>query len=344
MASPKKKHLGRGLGGLISGGVSNKEAHAKKAPAPVKKTAAPSRPARKAPARKKTGGASAGTSKPAAARGQAKEAADLLEGYTEIAVSQVDPNPFQPRRDIAPEQVEELARSIRAEGLLQPIVVRKVGERYQLIAGERRLRAFESLGIKRIPARQIEASDASSAALALIENLQREGLNPIEEALGYASLMKDFGLTQESCAERVGKGRASVANALRLLSLEAGIQAFLAKGLISTGHAKVILGLQDPAHRQLLAERIIESGMSVREAEREVKRLKDGSGGGSKQSNRSLPPAENAVIRDLEKRLMASLNTKVQLKHTPKKGRIVIDYSGNDDLQRILDQMGIPVT
>lgn len=353
MASPKKKHLGRGLGGLISGGVSRSKPGDQPAKGPAPKKASASKTARKkAPAKKAASSRRQPDDPPVAKSGAPGEgpasaavaASDFLEGYAEIPVNQIDPNPYQPRKEVDPEHIDELARSIRAEGLLQPIVVRKRGERYQLIAGERRLRAFESLGIKRIPARQIEASDASSAALALIENLQREGLNPIEEALGYSSLMKDFGLTQESCAERVGKGRASVANALRLLSLDGGIQAFLAKGLISTGHAKVILGLQDPAHRQLLAERIIESGMSVREAEREVKRLKDGSGGGGKQSNLSLPPAENAVIRDLERRLMASLNTKVQLKHSPKKGRIVIDYAGNDDLQRILEQMGIPVT
>src|SRR5204863_6559457 len=139
--------------------------------------------------------------------------------------------------------------SIRAEGLLQPIVVRPVGDKFQLIAGERRWRAFQQLKIKSIPARVMTSSDASSASLAMIENLQREGLNPIEEAHGYASLIRDFDLTQESAAERVGKGRATVANSLRLLSLDPDLQGYVAKNLLSVGHAKVLLGIDDAAHR-----------------------------------------------------------------------------------------------
>ena len=150
-----------------------------------------------------------------------------------------------------PAQIEELAKSIQAEGLLQPIVVRAKKDKFELIAGERRLRAYESLGQKAIPARIIEASDASSAALALIENLQRENLNPIEESLGYASLMGDFDLTQEGVAERVGKARATIANSLRLLQLDREIQGYLARGLISSGHAKVLLGIEDEAQRIL---------------------------------------------------------------------------------------------
>jgi ParB family chromosome partitioning protein len=135
----------------------------------------------------------------------------------EIATHLIVPSPYQARREIPAEQLKELAESIRAEGLLQPIVVRKLADKYELIAGERRWRAFQQLKIKVIPARLVEASNASAAALGLIENLQREGLNPIEEAHGYASLIRDFDLTQETAAERVGKGRASVANSLRLL-------------------------------------------------------------------------------------------------------------------------------
>ncbi|HTX65563.1 MAG TPA: ParB/RepB/Spo0J family partition protein, partial [Opitutaceae bacterium] len=143
-----------------------------------------------------------------------------MAGFQEVPLHLVEPSPYQPRKEIDPAQLAELAESIRAEGLLQPIVVRPAGGKFQLIAGERRWRAFQQLKLKSIPARVLDASDASSATLTLIENLQREGLNPIDEAYGYASLIRDFDLTQEQAAERVGKGRASVANSLRLLSLE----------------------------------------------------------------------------------------------------------------------------
>src|SRR6185436_5862105 len=156
----------------------------------------------------------------AASPASAAPAPSGAPGYQEISVHLIEPSPYQARREIPAEQLGELAESIRAEGLLQPIVVRKQGDKFQLIAGDRRWRAFQLLKFKAIPARIVEASNASSAALGLIENLQREGLNPIEEAHGYASLIRDFDLTQETAAERVGKGRASVANSLRLLSLD----------------------------------------------------------------------------------------------------------------------------
>src|ERR1700685_2356559 len=189
-------------------------------------------------------------------------------GYLEVQVHLVEPSPYQARREIVPEQLAELAESIRSEGLLQPIVVRRHGEKFQLVAGERRWRAFQLLKIRSIPARLVEASDASAASIGLIENLQREGLNPIEEALGFASLVWGFGLTQETAPERVGRSRASVANALRLLSLDAEIQGFIAKDLLSVGHAKALLGIEDPAQRTILARRVIEEGLSVRLTEK----------------------------------------------------------------------------
>lgn len=329
MASSKKR-LGRGLGGLISGGVNPP---AKKAPAtkgPAKKTAAPKQSAKKAAkkAEKKRPASVAATSSRA------------VEGYQNIPVHQVVPNRFQPRREMEDSQIEDLAASIRSEGLLQPIVVRPAPEGYELIAGERRWRAFRLLKQKEIPARVMEASDASSAAIALIENLQREGLNPIEEALGYASLIRDFDLTQEGAAERVGKGRASVANALRLLSLEKDLQAYLSKGHLTVGHAKVLLGLQNADERRLLAKRIIEAGLSVRATEQELQRLqnrpkKKGS------SSQTGDGRENTAIASLEKRLMSAWNANVTINHSPKKGRIIIEYQGNDDLQRLLEKLGV---
>jgi ParB family chromosome partitioning protein len=245
-------------------------------------------------------------------------------GYLEIAVSLIEPSPYQARREITPDQLSELAESIRSEGLLQPIVVRKSGDKYQLIAGERRWRAFQLLKIKSIPARLVEASNASSAALGLIENLQREGLNPIEEAHGYASLIRDFDLTQESAAERVGKGRASVANALRLLSLDHDLQAYVAKNMLSVGHAKVLLGIEDGTQRAMLGRRIIEEGLSVRVTEKLALTAK-AAGSSPTAAVRSvskpgLSSKDASTVAGIEKKLTSHLGARVALLHTRRRG------------------------
>jgi len=307
MAAPKSR-LGRGLGGLIA--AASPKSSENKAAVP-------------------TSAASTGATLPSA------------PGFLEVSVSLVEPSPYQARREISAEQLQELAESIRSEGLLQPIVVRKHGERYQLVAGERRWRAFQLLKIKTIPARVVEASNASSAALGLIENLQREGLNPIEEAYGYASLIRDFDLTQEAASERVGKGRASVANSLRLLSLDGELQGFLAKGLLSVGHAKVLLGVDDTAQRAVLARRVIEEGLSVRGTERLVLLKKTAAVPASGHVGRAVPAVEAAAVASIEKKLIAHLGARVALKHTAKRGKIVIEYAGNDDLHRILEKLGV---
>ncbi len=317
MSAAPKSRLGRGLGGLIAAG---KPAAPTPAPTTPSATPAPS-PAVAAPA--------APTGAP---------------GYLEIAVHLVEPSPYQARREIPADQLTELADSIRSEGLLQPIVVRKQGDKFQLIAGERRWRAFQQLKIKTIPARLVEASNASSAALGLIENLQREGLNPIEEAHGYASLIRDFDLTQETAAERVGKGRASVANSLRLLSLDGELQGYVAKNLLSVGHAKVLLGIEDGAQRMLLARRVIEEGLSVRGTEKLTQSAKASTGGGPSAASapkRGLSQKDAAAVSGIEKKLTSHLGARVALLHSPKKGRIVIEYRGNDDLQRLLEKLGV---
>ncbi len=326
MAAPKSR-LGRGLGGLISNA-----APAAKPAANAKAAATPAATAQPASVSNKAASASPSAAAPAA------------PGFLEIAVNLVEPSPYQARREISPEQLNELAESIRSEGLLQPIVVRKAGEKYQLIAGERRWRAFQILKIKNIPARLVDASNASSAALGLIENLQREGLNPIEEAYGFASLIRDFDLTQESASERVGKGRASVANSLRLLSLDSEIQGYLGKSLLSTGHAKVLLGVEDAAQRAVLARRVIEEGLSVRATEKLVQAYKNGAGNApavGTAATRKVPPVEAAAIMSIQKKLTSHLGARVEVKHTPKRGKIVIGYAGNEDLQRILEKLGV---
>lgn len=314
MSAAPKSRLGRGLGGLIA---AAKAAHSIPAAAPAQAAAVPA-PAGVAPA-------------PAGAA-----------GYLEVGVHLIEPSPYQARREITPEQLHELAESIRAEGLLQPIVVRKVGEKYQLIAGERRWRAFQQLKIKAIPARVVEASNASAAAIGLIENLQREGLNPIEEAHGYASLIRDFDLTQETAAERVGKGRATVANALRLLSLDAELQGYLAKSLLSVGHAKVLLGVEDAPYRALLGRRIIEEGLSVRATEKLAVAAKSGGARtGPRVARAGVSAQDAAAVAGIEKKLTSHLGARVALLHSAKKGRIVIEYRGNDDLQRLLEKLGV---
>ncbi|MDR0353348.1 MAG: ParB/RepB/Spo0J family partition protein [Opitutaceae bacterium] len=263
-----------------------------------------------------------------------------------MPVHLIAPSPYQARREITAEQLNELAESIRAEGLLQPIVVRRHQDKFQLIAGERRWRAYLMLKIKTIPARLVDASNASAAALGLIENLQREGLNPIDEAYGYASLIRDFDLTQEAAASRVGKSRAGVANTLRLLSLDAEIQGYLAKGLVSVGHAKVLLGLEEPPRRALLARRIIEEGLSVRATEKIVQARKPAppataATAPAAAQGRAAPPAESAAVARIQNKLTSHLGARVQVKHTPRRGKIIIEYAGNADLQRILEKLGI---
>jgi ParB family chromosome partitioning protein len=300
-----KSRLGRGLGALIASGAT-----------PAKTTAAA--PSAAAPASPAT-------------------TSDGLAGYREIPVHLVEPNPFQPRKDIDPEALGELVESIRAEGLLQPIVVRPAGDKFQLIAGERRWRAFQQLKIKAIPARVMASTDASAATLAMIENLQRADLNPVEEAHGYASLIRDFDLTQEAAALRVGKGRATVANSLRLLGLEPEIQGYLGKGLLSTGHGKVLLGVEDPAERLLLARRCLEGGLSVRALEELLGPRRQGPG-----KKRRGPAPEGTALTDIERKLTSHLGARTSLRHSAKRGRIIIEYRGNEDLQRVLEKIGVP--
>jgi ParB family chromosome partitioning protein len=300
MATPKSR-LGRGLGALITSGTTAPKAPAAPAAAPAAVTAP-----------------------------------DGLAGYREVAVQLVEPNPYQPRKEFSDEALTELVDSIRAEGLLQPIIVRAVGDKFQLIAGERRWRAYQQLKLRTIPARVMTSSDASSASLALIENLQRTDLNPLEEAHGYASLIRDFDLTQDAAAQRVGKGRATVANSLRLLSLEPELQGYVGKGLLSVGHAKVLLGVEHSAERLLLARRALEQGLSVRALE-ELTRHKTGGTG----KRRRMPGATAATLTDIEKKVTTHLGARTTLKHSPRRGRIIIEYRGNEDLARVLEKMGV---
>ena len=307
MATPPKKSLGRGLGNLIGGGVAK-----------------PAQPAPAAPAAAATPVAPA----------PAPVAAPNALAVTELPVASIVPNPHQPRKEFDESAVKELAESIRSEGLLQPIVVRKVKGGYELIAGERRLRAFKQLGQKFIPVRVIEASDATSAVLALLENLQRADLNPVDEAIGVASLMRDFNLTQEAVADRLGKPRASIANLVRLLQLDREILGYLGKGQLSTGHAKVLLGLEQQAHRVQVARLVVEKGLSVRATEAEVKAL-----AATKKTERTR--AEKTVVADVQKRLSSHFSTPVAVFRKGVKGTISIPFASDDELARLLERIGV---
>ena len=254
----------------------------------------------------------------------------------ELLLTSIVPNPRQPRRDFDDAQVKELADSIRSEGLMQPIVVRKVKDGFELIAGERRFRAFKLIGQKTITARILEASDASSAVLALIENLQRADLNAIDEALGFASLMRDFSLTQEAVADRLGKPRASIANSVRLLALDSELQAYVRKGQLSAGHAKALLGIENVAHRVQVARLVIEKGLSVRATEAEVKKLAS-----TKKTDRKQ--TAQTVVADVQKRLASHFAAPVSVVRKGAKGSISIPFSSDDELARLLEKIGVKV-
>jgi ParB family chromosome partitioning protein len=270
---------------------------------------------------------------------------ELGERVQSIPLDQIVPSPLQPRHEFRSEHLQELVESIREQGIIQPLIVRKVGEKYELIAGERRWRAATELKLADAPAIIRKATDREVLELALIENLQREDLNPIEEAMAYERLHRDFALTQEDIAKRVGKSRASVANAMRLLDLHADIQSLLKQGRLSVGHAKVLLSIKSHEEQKFLADQIIRQGASVRVAEKmaashlartgKTSTPRSSSGGGS-----SEPELSPAILR-VQNLLTHRLATRVVVQHGEKRGSITIEYYGTDDLNRILGELGV---
>ncbi|MBV9009673.1 MAG: ParB/RepB/Spo0J family partition protein [Verrucomicrobia bacterium] len=261
------------------------------------------------------------------------------ERILEVPLDSVTPSPLQPRKEFAAEALQELVESIRQHGIVQPLVVRAVDGRHELIAGERRWRAAQQAGLARVPVLVRSASDRDVLELSLIENLQRADLNPVEEAHGYARLANEFGLRQEEIAQKVGRSRAAVANAMRLLDLHPQVQTWLTQNLISVGHAKVLLGLKAPQEQLAVAETILRRSATVRDAERIVARQL----GTTKPRRRraSSPSLNNASVQHLQDRLQEHLGTRVLLHHGEKQGRMEIEYYGADDLQRIIEVMGV---
>jgi len=278
-------------------------------------------------------GALIGT-RPAAVR----EDVDPGERIKQVQLSSIIPSPLQPRKNFAPDALQELVDSIRQHGIIQPLIVRQVDGRHELIAGERRWRAAQEIGLGEVPVIIRTATDLEVLELSLIENLQRTDLNPIEEAQGYARLADEFSMKQEEIAQKVGRSRAAVANAMRLLDLHPQIQTWVAQDLVSVGHAKVLLGVKASEEQLKLAETILRRNYSVRQTERLISRHV----GGWKRRRRTAEiPVTSAAIADLQDKLRQHFGTNVAIHHGPKRGRIEIEYYGDDDLERVLNIIGL---
>jgi ParB family chromosome partitioning protein len=276
--------------------------------------------------------------RPAVAR-PAAAAVDSGERIREIALARIVPSPLQPRKEFAEEALTELVDSIRQHGIIQPLIVREIGGQFEIIAGERRWRAAQELGLAEVPVILRTANDLEVLELSLIENLQRADLNPIEEAQGYARLASEFGLRQEDIASTVGRSRAAVANAMRLLDLHPQIQVWLTQDLLSVGHAKVLLGLKGAEEQLAVAQTVLRRSATVRATERLVARQLGGTR--SRRRRHVQTTASSATIEDLQERLQQHLGTRVTVHHGEKRGRIEIEYYGNDDLQRVVAALGL---
>jgi ParB family transcriptional regulator, chromosome partitioning protein len=262
------------------------------------------------------------------------------ERVRQVSVSTVVPSPLQPRKDFARESLNELMESIRQHGIIQPLVVREVNGKHELIAGERRWRAAQEAGLAQVPVVTRVATDLEVLEISLIENLQRADLNPIEEAQAYSRLADEFGMRQEDIAQKVGRSRAAVANSMRLLDLHPQVQAWLTQDLLSVGHAKVLLALKEPEEQLLVAETILRRSATVRAAERLVARQL-GTTRPRRRRQTGAAMVTSATIDELQSRLQEHLGTRVVVHHGEKRGRIEIEYYGNDDLQRVLAALGL---
>ena len=252
-------------------------------------------------------------------------------GVCVVRLSEVEPNPEQPRKAFENEPLESLAESIAQHGIIQPIVVRRRGDMYMIITGERRWRAARMAGLSEVPVMIIEADDKKAAELALVENIQRKDLNPVEEAQAYADLIEEYSYTQEEISKKVGRSRSSIANALRLLDLPETVLEKLAQGEISEGHAKVLLGIKESEKLEKAAEAVVSRELSVRETEKLVKSL-----------NEKKEEPEERVVYDvdhtkaLEQKVQSIIGHRVKIVQNGKKSSINIGFSDNDDLQKIL--------
>ncbi len=267
------------------------------------------------------------------------ETAPSGEKIQEIEVSAIRANRYQPRQDFDEASLEELKDSIKSYGILQPILVRKLpGEGYELITGERRLRAAKLAGVKAIPALVKEYNDAEISEIALIENIQREDLNAIEEARAYDHLMKEFHLTQETMAEKLGRSRSHIANTLRLLKLAPKVQDYVSSGILSMGQARPLLALENEELQCKVAETIQEQELSARQTEALVRRMQSGEED-VKPRKKTVPKEQAVYVRDAEEKLRQFLGTQVKILSGKKKNRIEIEFYSDEDLERILQSL-----
>ncbi len=264
----------------------------------------------------------------------------LAGRVADVDVALVRPNPYQPRKDFDEEAMNELAASIRQLGVIQPITVRATEDGFEIISGERRLRAARRAGLGRVPAYVREADSEEMLEMAIVENIQREELNPIEVALGYQRLIEECALTQEEVADKVGKGRATITNFLRLLKLPARIQASLRDGIVSAGHARALINVDDDEVQQRLIDEIENQGLSVRDVEKRVRRWRNPP---AEKQNRAQPIVRETSDRDalqlknFTTHLRNHLGTQVKIRHKHHGGKIEIEYYSNEDLERLLE-------
>ena len=259
--------------------------------------------------------------------------ADADNSLVEVKISEIDPNIGQPRKKFDEDELLELAESIKIHGVIQPIIVTKRGKRYEIIAGERRWRASKLAGLTKIPAVIREYTDKEIMEVSLIENIQRQDLNPIEEAVAFKNLIDEYKMKQDDLAERVSKSRSAITNALRLLKLDDKVKAMLAEGLISTGHARALLAVEDKSKQQILATRIFDEKLNVRETEKLVKQILE-----NKESKKEKKSSEKLIYKKLEDSLKSIIGSKVSIKSKDNgKGKIEIDYYSIEELDRITE-------
>lgn len=254
-------------------------------------------------------------------------------GVSTLRLSQIDPAKNQPRKHFDGEALAQLADSIAAHGVLQPILVRPVGvDRYVIVAGERRWRAAKLAGLSEIPALISDMDEKTAAQIALIENIQREDLNPIEEAKGFLSLSKEYGMTQEEISEKVGRSRSAIANTLRLLELPEAVQALLIAGTVSAGHARALLGLKNKENMEILADMIVKGALSVRETEEAVRKMN----AQKPEKEEEEAPFRVDYVKELEEKMMSHLGRRVKLKASGSKKSLTLFFEDNEDLDELL--------
>ncbi|MGE5585323.1 MAG: ParB/RepB/Spo0J family partition protein [Bacillota bacterium] len=261
---------------------------------------------------------------------------EAVERVQDLPIDRIQPNPYQPRKRFDDARLGELAESIRVHGIVQPLVVRKAGDGYELVVGQRRLLAAKMAGLAEVPVVVSDLGDAEMIQVALIENLQREDLNPMEEAESYRRLVEEFGLTQDELAGVLGRSRPSIANTLRLLNLQPEVQEVVSRGTISMGHARALLAIQDSALQVEACRRIVDQELSVRETEELVRRVLASGRVGVKGEDEKQERPRDPEITSLEEKLRRAFGTQVRIVQGKKKGRIEIEYYSDEDLERIL--------